>query len=605
MNVMNRYTPSARFGDAEPRGSAQPRGAWERGRRVLLIAIVLLVPAAAQAQFRDPSSSLTRNNPSFLKAFREVVAKPGASTVRIQCDGKDTALGMVVGPDGWILTKANDLKGDITVKLRDGTTFDARWVGMHQQHDVALLKIETSGLKPVDFTESKNVGVGNWVACVGVGDDPAAVGVISVASRNIVVPKGGMNFAQGDLSKTGYLGVSLDQGDGHPVIKQVMPNTPAAKVELKEDDLVIELNGIAMGDPDQFIKEIGKHKPGDVVTVKVRRGDAEMTMKPKLDRRPPSMFRGEMQNRMGSELSSRRWGYPTILQHDSVVKPQDCGGPIVDLEGRVIGINICREGRTSSWAVPSEVLQPLLLDMMSGQLPPKTEAAKLTPDQQLERARKALKNVEAERAALEKKIAQSKAEIARLEGELKKETLTQAPRPVGPQAKQAAVAPTREEEKVAQSVEEVLKLVQQRLAVMKDVASAKWLAKIPVADPEREAEVTAQLVKKGEQLGVKVALVRSFVGAQLSASRQLQESFFEQWRKDNAAVKVSADLQKDLRPKIDQITNDLLAALAKLEPHLDKPAVQQLLRDRAPVLVSGDGITDAVRSQALAPLVRK
>jgi serine protease Do len=603
MNVSCRYTSSARFGEAESRRAAPSAGASiRRGGRFLLL-VLLAFPAAAQAQFRDPSASLTRSNPSFLKAFREVVAKPSASTVRVQCDGKDTALGMIVGPDGWILTKANDLRGDVTVRLRDGQTFDARWVGMHQENDLALLKIDASGLKPVDFTESKGVAVGSWVACVGVGDDPAAVGVISVASRNLPASKGGMNFAQGDLSKVGYLGVSLEQGDGHPVVKQIMPNTPAAKVGLKEDDLIIELNAIPMGDPEQFIKEIGKHKPGDTVTLKIRRGDEEMTKTAKLDRRPPSMLRGEMQNRMGSELSSRRTGYPTILQHDSVVKPQDCGGPIVDLEGRVIGINICREGRTSSWAVPSEVLQPLLFDMMSGRLPPKVEAAKLTPAQQLDRAKKALKNIEAERAALDKRIADSKTEIARLQSALKKDDTAQAPRPEGPRAKQAST--TREEEKVAQSVEEVLKLMQQRLAVMKDVASAKWLAKVPVADPEREAEVTAQLVKKGEQLGLKNALVRGFVGAQLNASKQLQESFFEQWRKDSAAVKVSADLQKDLRPKIDQITNDLLAALAKLEPHLDKPAVQQLLRDRAPVLVSGDGITDAVRSQALAPLVRK
>jgi serine protease Do len=604
MNAICRSTSSARFGGAESRRGAPWAGVSVRRRGVLLLLALLAIPAAAQAQFRDPSASLTRSDPGFLKAFREVVAKPSASTVRVQCDGKDTALGMVVGPDGWILTKANDLHGDIAVRLRDGRTFDARWVGMHQDHDLALLKIETSGLTPIDFTESKNVAVGSWVACVGVGDDPAAVGVISVASRNLPTSKGGMNLAQGDLSKIGYLGVSLEQGDGHPVVKQIMPDTPAAKVGLKEDDLIIELNTIPMGDPEQFSKEIGKHKPGDTVTLKVRRGDEEMTLSPKLARRPPSMLRGEMQNRMGSELSSRRWGYPTILQHDSVVKPQDCGGPIVDLDGRVIGINICREGRTSSWAVPSEVLQPLLLDMMSGRLPPKVEAAKLTPAQQLERAKKALKNIEAERAALDKKVTDSKAEIARLESALKKDATAQAPRPSGGQAKQAA-STTREEENVAQSVEEVLKLMQQRLAVMKDVASAKWLAKVPVADPEREAEVTAQLVKKGEQLGLKNALVRGFVGAQLGASKQLQESFFEQWRKDSAAVKVSADLQKDLRPKIDQITNDLLAALARLEPHLDKPAVQQLLRDRAPVLVSGDGITDAVRSQALAPLVRK
>ena len=74
-------------------------------------------------------------------------------------------------------------------------------------------------------------------------------------------------------------------------------------------------------------------------------------------------------------FSSRRSGYPTILQHDSIVKPADCGGPIVDLDGKVIGINICRAGRTESWAVPAEVIQSVLFDLMSGKLAPPLQRA--------------------------------------------------------------------------------------------------------------------------------------------------------------------------------------------------------------------------------------
>ncbi len=74
---------------------------------------------------------------------------------------------------------------------------------------------------------------------------------------------------------------------------------------------------------------------------------------------------------MGSELSKRRDGFPVILQHDSVVKPADCGGPLVDLEGHVIGLNIARAGRVESHAVPSETIRPLLEDLMTGKMPPK------------------------------------------------------------------------------------------------------------------------------------------------------------------------------------------------------------------------------------------
>jgi serine protease Do len=563
--------------------------------RMHWLVCLLLVPAGAQAQFfKDPSASLTRSNPTFMKAFREVVAKPSESTVRIQCDGKDTALGMIVGPDGWVLTKANDLKGELAVKLKGGKTYEARWVGAHPEHDLALLKIDASGLKPIEFTDSKSVGVGNWIACAGIAEDPAAVGVVSVATRSLPL-RGAINPIVPDLSKTGYLGISLEPGDGHPAITRVEPKTPAAKVGLKEGDLVLKVNGVAVVEPDQLIKEIGKHKPGEVVALKVRRGDIELDVKATLDRRPPGNLRGEFQNKMGSELSSRREGYPTFFQHDSVVKPQDCGGPIVDLEGRVIGVNICRAGRTASYAVPAEAIQPILLDLMSGRLPPKVEAAKLTPAQELDAARRALKKAEADKAELDKKIAQARDQVARLESDLKKETLTQAP----------TLKPTGVEEDVAKSVERVLKLMQERLALMKDVAGAKWLAKLPIDDPQREAELTDRLVEKGLEMGLRAETVRGFIVAQMSASRQVQQSLFDTWRKSSAEIKAAADLHKDLRPRIDRVSFDLLSALAKLQPHLDKPVVQQMISDRARALLAGEGITDAVRNQALAPLVRR
>src|SRR5438034_2409763 len=118
---------------------------------------------------------------------------------------------------------------------------------------------------------------------------------------------------------------------------------------------------------------------------------------------------------MGSALSSRRNGYPSILQHDSVVKPTECGGPIVDLDGKVIGINICRAGRVESWAVPAEAVQPLLFDLMAGKLPPKRELVTLTPEKQLEATRKALKKAEEDKTQAEKKLTELKTALAKLE----------------------------------------------------------------------------------------------------------------------------------------------------------------------------------------------
>jgi serine protease Do len=76
----------------------------------------------------------------------------------------------------------------------------------------------------------------------------------------------------------------------------------------------------------------------------------------------------DVQNRMGGDLSKRRSGFPVFLQHDTILKPKDCGGPVVDLDGKAIGINIARAGRTDTLALPSEAIQPLLAELKSGKL---------------------------------------------------------------------------------------------------------------------------------------------------------------------------------------------------------------------------------------------
>src|SRR5438552_18444930 len=103
--------------------------------------LVLVLALGASSHAHAQKDKFLRTNPKFVETFREVVAKPSASTARILCDGKDTALGIVVGADGWILTKANDLRGNVACKLKDGREFEAKIVGVHKEHDLAMLKI--------------------------------------------------------------------------------------------------------------------------------------------------------------------------------------------------------------------------------------------------------------------------------------------------------------------------------------------------------------------------------------------------------------------------------------------------------------------------------
>jgi serine protease Do len=317
----------------------------------LVLGLVALAPLQAQ-QSKDPK---------LIKVFRSVVAKPGQSTVRVCVLGKDAALGTVLSQDGWVLTKYSELKvGQITCKLADGTEYDARLIGHDELFDLAMLKLEDAeDLTPIAWSESKASKVGHWVASPGVGKDPVAVGVISVAAREIKAAKKQITMGAG----IAYLGVTYEPFFNGVKIEEVLANSPGQKGGLKAGDQILTFNGEQVESADEQRALLSRCQPNDEIRLKIIRDKKELDLIVKLSVHPSAKngkSRGDLQNNMGSKLSARRTGFPVILQHDSVLLPTDCGGPLCNLEGQVIGINIARAGRTESYAIPSEAVRPLL-----------------------------------------------------------------------------------------------------------------------------------------------------------------------------------------------------------------------------------------------------
>jgi serine protease Do len=358
---------------------------------LLAVVVVLSFSTTARAQRK---SSL-----DVLAAFRAVVARPSESTVRVLCDGKEAALGTIVGADGWVLTKASELKGKVSCQLKDGKTLPASVVGVEDKTDLAMLKVAATGLKPVEWRDSKSAEVGNWLASPGTGEDPVAVGVVSVAARK---PAPSDMPGRRVARNAGYLGVGLEGGSDGPKIGMISPRSPAAKAGLQVGDLVLRVSGKAVKDPGTLVELIQQFKAGTKITVEVKRGEEVKEFKLTLSRRPADLDRSAMQNSMGSKLSEKRNGFPRILQHDQVIKPTDCGGPLVDLDGKAVGINIARAGRVESYALPSETVQALIPELKSGKLAPKTVVAEA--DGQNEELKKSLEKARAEMAALEKAL---------------------------------------------------------------------------------------------------------------------------------------------------------------------------------------------------------
>ncbi|NQU26001.1 MAG: trypsin-like peptidase domain-containing protein, partial [Candidatus Nealsonbacteria bacterium] len=347
-----------------------------------------------------------RDSSEVKSSFREVVAAAAKCAVRVKCDGKDAALGTIIGPDGWVLTKASQLKGDIVCRFRDERELEAQLVGVHKQFDLAMLKIDAHDLPEIQWNTAK-LDVGQWVAAAGPADDPLAIGAVSVPARRIIaIP--------------GQLGVVLKDGKGGAEADKVLPKSPAEKAGLKPNDLITHVNGKPTANIQEVIAAVRTYRIGDKVELTLKRKDKELKITATLGRvDSPASRKRDMQNSMGVGLSKRRDDFPIVVQHDTVVRPADCGGPLVDLSGKVVGVNIARGGRTETYTAPADALLPLMYDLMSGRLTP-PEIVKQREEARKKAEEEAKKKAEEEakkKAEEEKKKAD---EAARLKAEEEK-----------------------------------------------------------------------------------------------------------------------------------------------------------------------------------------
>lgn len=315
------------------------------------------------------------------KLFETSTATAAESTTRLQVDGKDVVLGTVVSKDGLILTKGSELIGKdgklkegVSCLFRDGSAYDVEVKGYHPGSDLMLLKVESDALTPIKFADPKKAEPGNWVAVPGPKTagaetlEPVAVGVISSASRTLYLPESRIENAN-----RGFLGILFEpSGDAANTRIDEVKNESAKKAGMKKGDAIVGLNGREMKNRDDIFEVMNLTRPGETLSVKVKRkgkdGDEELTFK--VTTIPPALMdRGALQNTMGGSLSDRRGGFSKVIQHDTVLNPKQCGGPLVDLEGNVLGINIARAGRVETWTLPSDVIDPVLTELKAGKFP--------------------------------------------------------------------------------------------------------------------------------------------------------------------------------------------------------------------------------------------
>lgn len=103
---------------------------------------------------------------------------------------KGMGSGVIISPDGYIISNNHVVAGatKLEVVLSNKKSYIANLVGTDPTTDIALLKIEEKGLPYINFANSDNVEVGQWVLAIGnpLGlNSTVTAGIISAKGRNI------------------------------------------------------------------------------------------------------------------------------------------------------------------------------------------------------------------------------------------------------------------------------------------------------------------------------------------------------------------------------------------------------------------------------------
>lgn len=323
----------------------------------LLIAAALFAsPAIAPA--KDLEADLQLSGRRLRAAFQPVVADARKSTVEIWCRSKHVAMGVVIDPEGHILTKASELQSNPICRFYDDSEIRAKMIAVDREYDIALLHVEKDELHPITWADNDMEDMGRWVVTPGIQASPVAIGVSSVKSLNI--PK---------IRGKAWMGIEMDVAENRAKIQSIRPFSSASRSGLRSGDIILQVSDIIVDNRDKMFSVLKQYGPGDSLFVRVLRGNEYMNFQVTLGRSNENHFhRQAIQNRMGAKLSTRRAGFQGILQHDTVMSSHDCGGPLLNLDGEAIGLNIARGGRTESYTVPISILRKRIAELQSGRL---------------------------------------------------------------------------------------------------------------------------------------------------------------------------------------------------------------------------------------------
>ena len=273
------------------------------------------------------------------------------SVVEVCCNGRWAGVGACVG-DGLIVTKASELGPQVTVLLGNDVVA-ATWVAARDPaRDLAMLKLFVPelarGIAPVDWADVRDLPAGTILAAVTPAAFTPPTGVACVPARTIPPLPGVLPVDVKDAKG----GVEIT--DTFDFLDRWLRQPP---FPLRVGDVIAHVAGVPVANCDEFFKltrraaSIGGHPRviGEPVQVTcLRKGKAvEVTVHLRSQGREP------FQKQLIRACSYRYSGFPAAIASDLAARPEHCGAPVVDADGRVVGLLIARAPYIERLILPS------------------------------------------------------------------------------------------------------------------------------------------------------------------------------------------------------------------------------------------------------------
>lgn len=270
----------------------------------------------------------------------EVFSKP--------TEGEELSIvGTMIKATPFIVSKSS-MVAENPVTKQNGSESKLEVVARDTENDLVLLKSSDTNTVGIDIGKpgGEVPGIGSFL----ITPDADGQGLVSIVSTK--------TFASRKQQSRGFLGVvPVDYKDkGGAMLEQVTEGGAAARAGLKVGDVVTKLNETEIQTQMDMRRFLGTVDPNATIVATLTRGEEELEKPVRLGAFPS--FSNHVADRM--DKSGRRDGFSKVIPHDADLKPNDCGSPIFDLDGNFVGLNIARNSRVRSYAIPSSVVKSLV-----------------------------------------------------------------------------------------------------------------------------------------------------------------------------------------------------------------------------------------------------